>query len=110
MSSTLQGLSHSLEVVDLAVKNDCSCLVLVENRLPTSPHINNTQASMSETDGTIDIEAIVVWATMVQHRSHTSQLLWVNSLSHLRIQNASYAAHVCTLYLWSSGYTSQGGQ
>jgi hypothetical protein len=31
-------------------------------------------------------------------------------MSRLRIQNASYAAHVRTLYLWFSGYTSQRGQ
>src|SRR5215831_2749609 len=102
VSPLQQGITHSLEVIDLPVKNNRPRLLLIQDRLSTSLYINNTQAPVPETECTIHIETIVVWPTLAQRRAHTLELLWGNSISRLRIQNTSYAAHTRTLCLWSS--------
>src|SRR5262245_9947241 len=97
MAALQERIAQGAEVIDLPIENHRFLLVLGQNRLPTSGNINNAQTSMPKTQWTIQIEAMVIWATMAQYRAHTLELFWGNRARQLRIPYASYAAHTYTL-------------
>src|SRR5205085_526446 len=68
-------------VVDLAVENDPRAAVLVVNRLRSAFEIDDCEAAHSETDGAVEVEAIVVGTTMTNRIAHSRQQLLVNRLS-----------------------------
>ena len=66
-------------VEDLAVERDPQGAVIVRHRLTAACEINDAQARVPEAHARLDMDAPIVGAAMIEHRSHLHQTIGIDS-------------------------------
>jgi hypothetical protein len=76
-------------IIDFAVENNLDIPILVAHRLVAAHYVDDTQASMDETDPIPNKHSASIWPTVSDGMTHLSKDMFINSTTRSGRQSHS---------------------
>src|SRR5262245_46586788 len=89
-------------VVDFAVEDHPDAGVFVRHWLLSAVDVNNRQTAMSQSDGTVDVQAIPVRSAMPHDVAHRRQPMFVDAIARIKSDDSSDSTHTFGWSMWDA--------